>query len=157
MLRLLLADAGTSVLESADTDHVIRNWMAMSIFNYLFDSDWYQRSDIEALKEQNSNLTSRVEIRRSTDAEQSARIAELQQDVGELALLSKTLMRLLLEKGVCTGKELEDLMREIDMEDGVADGRVTKDSEKEPTGNCKGCGRPVQPKRSRCLYCGHEF
>ena len=128
----------------------------MSIFNYIFDNEWSQRSDIEALKEQNASLASRLSLKRSSEAVQEDRVAELEQEVGELALLSKTLMRILLEKGVCTGREIEDMMHQVDLEDGVADGRVTKNAAR-VAGKCPECNRPVDAHRKRCFYCGHEL
>ena len=113
----------------------------MSILNYLFDSEWSRRSDIEALKEQHSSLVSSL---------------GLHQGIGELALLTKTLMRILVEKGVCTGREIEDMMHQVDLEDGSADGRVTKSGEAVP-GRCPECDHLVQSHRERCLYCGHEL
>ena len=127
----------------------------MSIFNYIFDNEWSQRSDIETLKQQNASLASRVARRRSSEAVQEERVAELEREVGELALLGKTLLRVLLEKGVSTGREIEDMMHHVDLEDGVADGRVTKNAGTDP-GKCPECNRPIQAERKRCLYCGHQ-
>ena len=87
---------------------------------------------------------------------QKARITELEEGVGELALLCKTLMRMLLEKGVCTGQEINALMKQLDLEDGVEDGRVTKTAGK-AGGRCPKCDHAVMAARKRCLYCGHEL
>ncbi len=128
----------------------------MSIFDYMFDTEWSQRSDIQALKQRNSSLATRVALNRASEAAQEERITELEQEVGELALLSKTLMRILLENGVCTGREIEDMMHQVDLEDGVADGRVTKNAASDP-GKCPECDRTIQEGRKRCLYCGHKL
>ena len=128
----------------------------MSIFDYIFDSEWSQRSDIKALEEQISSLTSGLSHKRFSEVEPEDRVTELEQEIGELALLTKTLMRMLLEKGVCTGKEIQDMMHQVDLEDGAADGRVTKSAEA-VAGRCPECDHLVQSRRERCLYCGHEF
>ena len=70
------------------------------------------------MKEQNASLASRVSRKSYSEVAQKDRIAELEQEVIELALLSKALMRVLLEKGVCTGQEIEDVMHRVDLEDG---------------------------------------
>jgi hypothetical protein len=50
--------------------------------------------------------------------------ARLERALGELALATKTVQRVMLEKGVCTSEEFARKLREIDLEDGVADGRA---------------------------------
>jgi len=94
----------------------------MSIFDFMFPNSQY--IDIQLLKAENSKLASRIEAISNSDPE--ARIEQLEQEVGELALVCKTLMRTLLEKRVCTGQEIENLFKQIDLEDGVADGKVTR-------------------------------
>ena len=42
--------------------------------------------------------------------------------VGELALAVKTVQRLAVEKGLCTEAEFQRRLREVDLEDGRADG-----------------------------------
>lgn len=121
----------------------------MSIAHYLFDHDWLQRSDIEDLKQQ----AARLESRQRRDRELYERVEELEQDVGELALLCKTLMNLLLEHQVCTGKQLEDMMRQVDLEDGVADGKITKASSSQER-KCPQCGHKVYAGKPNCMYCG---
>jgi DNA repair exonuclease SbcCD ATPase subunit len=128
----------------------------MSIFNYLFDNEWSQRTDIETLKTRNKNLASRLHLRHKSQAALEARVTQLESEVGELALLSKTLMRLIVEKGTCTGQELEAMLHQVDLADGVADGRVTK-IRPEATVTCPGCGRSVPAERKQCLYCGRAM
>ncbi len=43
--------------------------------------------------------------------------------VGSLALATKTMQRILVEKGICTGDEFADMLRRIDAEDGRIDGK----------------------------------
>lgn len=128
----------------------------MSVFKYIFDSDWSQRSDIEALKRQNQTLTDRLQNKRATVAENEARIAELEEEVGELALICKTLMQVMLENQICTGRDIEDALRRIDAKDGVVDGKVTKEQPVELK-ECPQCGRPVQHHHTHCVYCGHQY
>ncbi len=128
----------------------------MSIFNYIFDSDWSQRSDIEALKSQNASLVGRSRERRSKEAANEARVEELEQEVGELALLCKTMMQILLEKRVCTGQEFEALIADLDAADGVSDGKVTKPKPAELK-ECPQCKRPVQHHHTHCVYCGMKY
>ena len=135
----------------------------MSIFNYIFDDEWSQRSDIgaqailhriadrQAVREQ-----SRLSLERFSEVVPEDRVTELEREIGELALLTKTLMGILLEEGVCTGKEIEDMMHQVDREDRTTEGGLTK-SEGVGAGRCPECNHLIQSQRERCLYCGHEF
>ena len=53
----------------------------------------------------------------STDAQRLERV------MGELALATKTLQRLMIDKGVCTHDELWTTLLKVDGEDGAHDGR----------------------------------
>jgi len=128
----------------------------MSVFKYIFDSDWSQRSDIETLKEQNAKLADRLRSKRSRESEHDARIEDLEQEVGELALVCKTLMQVLLENHVCTGQDIETMLKQIDRADGVEDGRITKERPAEIK-ECPQCGRPAQHHHTRCVYCGQQY
>ena len=88
----------------------------------LFDGDLLQRLDIEATKEAlraqgYANARTRGRMRRYLE--------ELEGDVGTLALVCRTLMRLMLEKGVLSRAEIVTAMRAIDAQDGKVDGRFT--------------------------------
>ena len=50
--------------------------------------------------------------------------ARLERALGELALATKTVQRMLIEKGVCNAEELAVKLRQVDLEDGLADGRA---------------------------------
>ena len=50
--------------------------------------------------------------------------ARLERALGELALATKTVQRVLVEKGLCTHDEFEAKLRQIDLEDGRADRRL---------------------------------
>ena len=51
-------------------------------------------------------------------------VEQLERALGELALATKTMQRMLTEKGVCTAEELAQKLRAVDLEDGAADGRA---------------------------------
>lgn len=88
----------------------------------IFDNEWLQRQDIEETRRHVSvmarqNIRSRAELR--------DRVEELEEAVGVLALFSRTMMRILIEKGVMGREELLAALRAIDASDGKADGRYT--------------------------------
>ncbi len=88
----------------------------------FFDNEWMQRADIEDTRRHvaimaRQNIRSRGELR--------DRVEELEEAVGVLALFSRTMMRILIEKGVMGREELLAALRAIDASDGEADGRYT--------------------------------
>ena len=99
-----------------------RNRSARTIgFNWIFDI--YQHTQIEQTREElartREDLTSmRSSDRGTVDAER------LERALGELALATKTVQRLLIEKGVCNHQEFATTLRKVDMEDGRADGQA---------------------------------
>lgn len=91
----------------------------MGLINWIFD--FYQHSKIEDARQEASSMRAELaSLRRSGGDVDSAR---LEQAIGELALATKTLQRILIEKHVCTPEEFGDAVRQIDMEDGHRDGR----------------------------------
>ncbi len=121
----------------------------MSVWNYVFDSDFSQRTDIERLKDAaaHGNSAARRQVR-GLEGE----VAVLRDEIAELALVNRTLMRLVVERGLCSAEDLAATLREIDLEDGVADGKVTHADSSEV---CAGCRRNPGKDKPRCVWCGH--
>ena len=100
----------------------------MDFWDHLFDSEYKRRADIESLK--------RSALRRSAARthdvqrldQQINRIDQLEQHVGELALLCRSLLTLLRENGIVEPEQFERVMNRIDAEDGVIDGKITPES-----------------------------
>lgn len=84
--------------------------------------------------------------------EQNTRIKELEHQVGRLALLNQALWELVRERLGLKDADLERMAREIDLRDGVEDGRITVTPLECPT-----CGRISSSKHWKCLYCGQLF
>jgi hypothetical protein len=82
----------------------------------------------------------------------AARVRELEHEIQRLKLLDQALWELLREKAGMTDADLERKAHEVDMRDGVKDGRMTYTPLRCPT-----CGRVSSSKHWRCLYCGQEF
>ncbi len=55
------------------------------------------------------------------------RVEELEEDLARMGLLTLALARLCVDKGVVTSDELKARMREIDLADGVEDGKAPRD------------------------------
>jgi hypothetical protein len=77
---------------------------------------------------------------------------QLRQSIEKLALVNMAMWTLLQEKTNLKDEDLLNRMQELDLADGVADGRM---SGQKSTG-CAACGRPMSRTHDRCMYCGAE-
>ncbi len=84
--------------------------------------------------------------------EMRAVVKELNHQIARLSLLNQALWELLHEKLHLSQEELEAKAREIDLRDGIEDGRVTDVALK-----CPACGRVSNSRHHKCLYCGQLF
>ncbi len=73
----------------------------------------------------------------------------LQAQVAQLALVTEAIWAIVKEQTNLSDEDLRRKVREIDLQDGVLDGRV-----KRKNLVCPSCGRPIHKKHERCLYCG---
>jgi hypothetical protein len=92
----------------------------MSWTRYLFH-DYFTAKElnrIDAAAERRRRITSseRTDLRRLC--------SELEDDLGRLALLVHALAEVCVRKGVLTREEITAMMAEVDMLDGVADGKL---------------------------------
>jgi hypothetical protein len=93
--------------------------MNMGLINWIFDI--YQHTQIDKVRDEARQA--RLETASLRTGGSGVDTARLENALGELALATKTMQRLLVAKGVCTREELVQMMGEIDLEDGAADGR----------------------------------
>ncbi len=82
----------------------------------------------------------------------SAEIRKLESRADHLALVSQALWELLRDRDKLTDSDLVTKVREIDLRDGVADGRMTP----VPV-ECPACHRQSTSRREECLYCGTQL
>jgi hypothetical protein len=120
----------------------------MSAWDFLFDSEYKQRSDIEGLK----GVADRVDASVEGLWEELTRA---KQRVAKLELLQEGLIAYLQVKGVLSREELAVMVQRVDLADGYEDGRIGPNrSAKAP--KCPFCDRPFNDKRQACIYCGKE-
>ncbi|HZE98417.1 MAG TPA: hypothetical protein VE981_15400 [Planctomycetota bacterium] len=53
-----------------------------------------------------------------------ARVAQLEDDLGRVALLTRAMMDAILKKGLLSQVELAEMMTKADMSDGTRDGKL---------------------------------
>lgn len=92
----------------------------MSMINWIFDI--YQHSKIEDARQEARAARAEVAALRQTGGGVDAE--RIERALGELALATKTLQRMLVEKDVCSTAELGSLLDQVDRLDGRADGQA---------------------------------
>ena len=70
-----------------------------------------------------------------------------------MALFNRTILRLLVKKGLFTEDEFKDELIDIDGEDGSLDGKMAK--KKHGNLPCPKCKRLIPLNRDICMYCGY--
>ena len=109
---------------------------------YLFDSGHKQRRDIEKL---------RSAVVDSFDAQTPADVARLMTRVDQMQLMVNALVEIIERKGLATREELTVMVQQIDLLDGVEDGKMRQVWSDAP--RCGSCNNYVNPEREVCVYC----
>ncbi len=97
-----------------------------------------------------------MENRRAIQVETGMIEGELLKAEGHIArleLILEALVRILEEHGLLDLELLARMVQQIDLEDGVEDGAIGPDRTADAP-KCPHCGRPVNPRRTECIYCG---
>jgi hypothetical protein len=92
----------------------------MGISRWLFD-DWFTTQELERIDSRHFATVFRQQRERQ---ELDLEVASLRADVGKLALLTKSLATLCVDKGVLSRDDLRRRLLEIDLSDGVQDGQL---------------------------------
>ncbi|MEL7023538.1 MAG: hypothetical protein AAGL69_07285 [Pseudomonadota bacterium] len=80
------------------------------------------------------------------------RVEELEAEVETLSLALMAMWELMGKSNGFFMKDLEKKMQEIDLKDGVLDGKMTRS-----VIDCTNCGRRLGKGRKVCLYCGERL
>lgn len=88
----------------------------------------------------------------TTRRDWSSEVRGLQQEVERLKLLNQALWELIRDRTDLTDAALTEKAQEVDLRDGMEDGRMSHTRLK-----CPKCGRVSSSRHWRCLYCGLEF
>ncbi len=87
-------------------------------------------------------------------AQQRTRAAErhvqgMAERLDKLTLVCMAMWELLRERTDLTEEDLLECVKDIDLRDGVPDGKITTKIAK-----CPKCNRVMSPRHKKCLYCG---
>ena len=91
----------------------------MGLINWIFDI--YQHTKIDEVRKE--AMEARLEAARVNQGG-SVDAVRLERALGELALATKTIQRLLVDKGIVSNDEFRSTLQQVDVEDGRADGRA---------------------------------
>ena len=129
-----------------------------SVLDYMFDNDWIQRADIENLKSSAQQMQSSEYRMRRKVLDDSQRIGDLEDQVAHLTLINEALLRMLEKKNTFARDEFRALLVEIDLEDGVHDGKLAKPEPPEAPKAaarcfCKFCRADNDRSNTYCTQC----
>lgn len=101
----------------------------MAWYDYLFDSEWNQRADINALRETSrraaaSDAKQRLNHSRKLN-ENERKVDDLRVEVERLNLLVRALYVYAKEHGGMDGEKFHQIVKRIDAMDGEEDGRAS--------------------------------
>lgn len=83
---------------------------------------------------------------------QAQQIRELEHAIGRLSLMNQALWEIIRDRLQVSEENFEALVKEIDLRDGVPDGKITQTAMQCPT-----CHRVSSSRHWKCLYCGQLF
>jgi hypothetical protein len=90
-------------------------------WNRYLNHNWWQTEQIDTL---NRRMRHAQNSQTSADARLREEIDLLSNDLGRALLLLHSLVETCVRKGVLTREEIREAARELDLADGVADGKV---------------------------------
>ena len=119
-------------------------YVVQKIMNGLFYDLYYQKK----VREANDDARSAGEKTKSLEE----KIDFLSSRCDRLALGCQAMWELLREKHELTDEEIEIKIHEVDLRDGLADGKMSSSLVK-----CSSCGRNSNSTRPNCIYCGEKI
>jgi hypothetical protein len=95
------------------------------------------------------NVANDVEKVSHTVESQNAEIKQINRRIDRLSLACQAMWELLRDATDFEEKDIFAKMQEVDLRDGVADGKMTPQ-----TRECPSCKRQSNARRNICIYCG---
>lgn len=105
----------------------------------------------EAARRAATQAESAVRKSQSRTTEVRREMAILGERLDKLILINAAMWSLLQERTGLSEEDLTQRAQEIDMRDGVPDGKITRTLKK-----CANCGRTISRRHNKCLFCGSD-
>lgn len=83
---------------------------------------------------------------------QNAEINQIHRRLDRLSLACQAMWELLRDSTSFEENDILARMEDVDLRDGVKDGKMSP-----PSINCESCGRKGNPRRRQCVYCGGKL
>lgn len=112
----------------------------MSMFNSF-------RPSLSRLEDEHLDQT----VRHRQAKEVPTEMRDLEERLDKLQLICMAMWEVIKEKTDMSEVDLMTKVQELDLRDGIVDGKVTRTVK-----DCPNCHRRMSPRHKRCLYCGHE-
>lgn len=110
--------------------------------------DIYQQSKV-----QQANASAERAERNAKEAKDAvSKIERLEAQLDKLAMINRALWEYIKEDKTLTDEDLYRRVQAIDLSDGRLDGKMQREVKK-----CHNCGRTVNRRHQRCLYCGSSL
>lgn len=94
------------------------------------------------------SVANQTQIKSQTNATD---ISYIDKKVDNLVLITQAIWELLEESGI-SEIQLENKIQEIDLRDGIADGKIGNNIE-----TCPECGKKPKIRRANCFWCGAKL
>jgi hypothetical protein len=120
----------------------------MNWINFLWNAT--QQMQIEEVKSAAKEAKAEAQITAQQAIDQTYLPYVKQLD--KLGLVCQAMWSLIQEKTNLTERDLLERVTELDLKDGVLDGKYAK-----PPVDCPKCGAKMSRKFNRCLFCGQEY
>ena len=107
--------------------------------------EMYQQTNIHDARVEAANAS-------SVASQAADRGLRLERKIDTLALCCQAMWELLRDNTKLSEEDIERKVMEIDLRDGHADGKIGPRRRE-----CPACSRALNPRHSKCIYCGCEI
>jgi spermidine/putrescine-binding protein len=136
-----------SSLRSGVNDHFTQQPVNIQVADKMINFLWDLRQQARIADAENATNANTRAVNAATENTRGMREA-----IERLTLITQAMWELLRERTELSEADLFAKVEEIDLRDGVADGRVVLQRQ-----NCPSCERVNSGKRASCIYCGTEI
>lgn len=120
----------------------------MSVIDFLWNAT--QQMQIQEARDaaKDAKLEAQITAQQAIDQTYLPYVKQLD----KLGLVCQAMWSLIQEKTNLTERDLLNRVTELDLKDGVLNGKYVK-----PPVDCPKCGSKMSRKFNRCLFCGQEY
>jgi hypothetical protein len=101
----------------------------------------------------NGMSTNNVQVIKRESSSTKEALKRLEDQLAKVLLINEALWEIIREKHSLKDENLIEKIKEIDMRDGVADGK----NQAREAPSCPSCGRNSSRRNRNCMYCGAEL